>query len=71
MKKIFLIFGFVLLFNSADNALIKDVAIEKFYKIDFQKTNEKVAMGFRFTNSKENGINQPLPGGKVSQRPFR
>lgn len=47
------------LFNS------RDVAIEKFYKIDFQKTNEKVAMGIRFTNDKESGINQPLPGGKV------
>lgn len=43
----------------------RDVKIEKFYKIDFQKTNGKVAIEIRFRNSTENGINQPLPEGKI------
>ena len=43
----------------------RDIAIEKFYKINFQKTNGKVAMGIRFINDKANGVSQPLPGGKV------
>lgn len=42
-----------------------DVTIEKFYKFDSQKANEKVAVWVRFKNNKENGLNMPLPEGKI------